>query len=97
MPPPCPPPKPPPPPPPPPPPRANATVGETRPTHETANNAITALRNITILRQRYRSLPQAHCRWRSFRKTAIGFDESVAQVFASDAKLNLKLENESSA
>jgi hypothetical protein len=30
-------------------------------------------------------------------KTAIGFDESVAQVFASDAKLNLKLENESSA
>jgi hypothetical protein len=44
-----------------------------------------------------RSLPQAHCRWRSFRKTAIDFDESVAQVFASDAKLTLKLENESSA
>jgi hypothetical protein len=34
-------------------------VGETRPTHETANNVIIVLRNITILRQRYRSLPQA--------------------------------------
>jgi hypothetical protein len=72
-------------------------VGETRPTHEIANNAITVLRNITILRQRYRSLPRAHCRWRSLRKVAIGFDKSVAQVFASDSKLNLKLENESSA
>src|SRR5450631_3042278 len=43
----------PPPPPPPPPPRANAIVGETRPMDATANNAITVLRNITILRQRY--------------------------------------------
>src|SRR6266436_8612102 len=41
---------------PPPPPRANAIVGETRPTDATANNAITVLRNITILRQRH-SLP----------------------------------------
>src|SRR6266481_5916991 len=40
-------------PPPPPPPRANAIVGETRPMDATANNAITVLRNITILRQRY--------------------------------------------
>src|SRR6266404_3601851 len=45
-----------PPPPPPPPPRANAIVGETRPTDATASNAITVLRNITILRQRH-SLP----------------------------------------
>ena len=37
----------------PPPPRANAIVGETRPMDATANNAITVLRNITILRQRY--------------------------------------------
>src|SRR5712672_2398316 len=51
MPPPWPPPSPP--PPPPPPPRANAIVGETRPMDATANNAITVLRNITILRQRY--------------------------------------------
>src|SRR5882724_6206336 len=51
--PPMPPPWPPPPPPPPPPPRANAIVGETRPTDATANNAITVLRNMTILRQRY--------------------------------------------
>src|SRR3984893_13045781 len=42
-----------PPPPPPPPPPANAIVGETRPMDATANNAITVLRNITILRQRY--------------------------------------------
>src|SRR6266852_325278 len=50
-----PPPKPPPPPwpPPPPPPRANAIVGETKPMDATANNAITVLHNITILRQRY--------------------------------------------
>src|SRR6267154_5981379 len=47
----------PPPPPPPPPPRANAIVGETRPMDATANNAITVLLNITILRQRYRSQP----------------------------------------
>jgi hypothetical protein len=33
-------------------------VGETRPKHETANNAITVLRNITILRQRYRPYPK---------------------------------------
>src|SRR5258705_11803768 len=46
------------PPPPPPPPRANAIVGETRPMDATANNAITVLRNITILRQRYRSQPE---------------------------------------
>src|SRR6267154_2324431 len=39
--------------PPPPPPRANAIVGETRPIDATANNAITVLRNMTILRQRY--------------------------------------------
>ncbi|HWO27602.1 MAG TPA: hypothetical protein VNO32_02270, partial [Candidatus Acidoferrum sp.] len=32
---------------------ANAIVGETRPMDATANNAITVLRNITILRQRY--------------------------------------------
>src|SRR5882757_7989137 len=48
-----PPPWPPPPPPPPPPPRANAIVGETRPMDATANNAITVLRKMTILRQRY--------------------------------------------
>src|SRR5229473_2360480 len=56
-----PPPKPPPPPwppPPPPPPRANAIVGETRPMDANANNAITVLRNITILRQRYIALNQ---------------------------------------
>src|ERR1700722_9336263 len=56
-----PPPKPPPPPPwppPPPPPRANAIVGAARPTDATANNAITVLRNIAILRQRYRSQPR---------------------------------------
>src|SRR5882757_6825673 len=46
-------PPPPPPPKPPPPPRANAIVGEAMPTDATANNAITVLRNITILRQRY--------------------------------------------
>src|SRR5712671_5243571 len=44
------------PPPPPPPPRANAIVGAARPTDATASNAITVLRNITILRQRH-SLP----------------------------------------
>ena len=33
------------------PPRANAIVGETRPMDATANNAITVLRNITILRR----------------------------------------------
>src|SRR5882762_11225629 len=47
----------PPPPPPPPPPRANAIVGDTRPMDATANNAITVLRNITILLRRYRSQP----------------------------------------
>src|ERR1700716_1086004 len=41
------------PPPPPPPPRANAIVGDTRPMDATANNAITVLRNITILRHRF--------------------------------------------
>src|SRR6266700_6440753 len=46
------------PPPPPPPPRANAIVGAARPTDATANNAITVLRNITILRLRYRSQPR---------------------------------------
>src|ERR1700688_220754 len=44
--------------PPPPPPRANATVGVATPTDATANNAITVLRNIAILRQRYRSQPR---------------------------------------
>src|ERR1700747_3265083 len=53
-----PPPWPPPPPPPPPPPRANAIVGAARPTDATANNAIIVLRNIAILRQRYRSQPR---------------------------------------
>src|SRR3954447_27108 len=42
-----------PPPPPPPPPPANAIVGDTRPMDATANNAITVLRNITILRHRF--------------------------------------------
>src|ERR1700751_3090907 len=53
-----PPPWPPPPPPPPPPPRANAIAGAARPTDATANNAIIVLRNIAILRQRYRSQPR---------------------------------------
>src|SRR5258708_11679358 len=53
-----PPPWPPPPPPPPPPPRANAIVGAARPTDATANNAIIVLRNIIILRQRFRSQPR---------------------------------------
>src|SRR5216684_8075789 len=89
-----PPPKPPPPPwppPPPPPPRANAIVGETRPMDATANNAITVLRNITILRQRYRSQPRtALWRWESFWRIATSFDESVTQLSASHALTKFK-------
>ena len=75
-----------PPPPPPPPPRANAIVGETRPMDATANNAITVLFNITILRQRY--ITPNHDtlrRWSSLRGNAIGFDITVAQLCARDA------------
>src|SRR5712675_569678 len=68
----------PPPPPPPPPPRANAIVGETRPMDATANNAITVLRNITILRQRYRSQPRtALWRWGSFWRIATSFESPL--------------------
>ena len=73
-----------PPPPPPPPPRANAIVGAARPTDATASNAITVLRNITILRQRFAPNHNRVCRWRSFQKIATGFDESITQLSESE-------------
>jgi hypothetical protein len=58
----------------------------------TANNAITVLLNITILRQRYRSQSRSSLQVAIVSEIAISFDEPIAQVFASRAGLNLKLE-----
>src|ERR1700752_5345497 len=82
-----PPPKPPPPPPcppPPPPPRANAMVGAARPTDATANNVITVLRTIAILRQRHRSQPRHTSQVAIAPRSATGFDITVTQLCARD-------------
>src|SRR6476620_2628311 len=98
--PPWPPPKPPPPPPPPcpppppPPPRANAIVGAARPTEATASNAITVLRNITILRQRH-SLPTTTRTARGNRFGKLLLASTIASLNSPRATLiNLNSESE---
>src|ERR1700730_16379713 len=77
-----------------PPPRANRIVGTARPTDATANNAIAALRNMIILLEEL-SLPTSTriAAWQSLQRNATGFDITVAQLRARDARLNLNSEN----
>jgi hypothetical protein len=59
-------------------------VGAARPTDATANNAIIVLRNIAILRQRYRSQPRHESQVAIAPEKRYGFDITVTQLCARD-------------